>query len=317
MDKAKTIAGVVTVIIVASLIGAYAYVHFISSQRVRGLYSVALGVEYNTHATPIWIALHDNLFKKYGLNVTKVVKFKTGLDLAAALARGEVKVAWACLGPALMIIAKGVPLRIVAKVHDYGYALVVNPKKVHSLKDLSGKVVYAPGKGSPCYLLLLKIEEKYGIKFAAIKFMKPPAMLAALLSGEIEAGAIPEPYSSVAEAKGLRVLLRAQDVWPNMPGSYLVVTEDVLRKDPELVKKLVEVTYAGIRELEKDPIRAAKIDSEVLGIPVTVAEHSIKMLQWNTSVDVKQIQKYIDFMYENHILKVRLNASKIVVPVKP
>ncbi len=316
MDRAKIIAGVVAVAIIISLVCAYAYMN-LRSHEVKSLYSVKLGVEYNTHATPIWIALHDGLFKKYGLNVTKVVKFKTGLELAAAIARGDVQVAWACLGPALMIIAKGVPIKIVAKVHNYGYALVINPKKVHSLKDLAGKVVYAPGKGSPCYLLLLKIEEKYGIKFAAIKFMRPPAMLAALLSGEISAAAMPEPYDSVAEARGMKVLLRAQDVWPNMPGSFLVVSDSLLRKDPEVVKKLVAVTYAGIKELESNISRAAEIDSQVLGIPVNVAKHSISMLQWNTTIDVKQIQEYIDFMYEHHILKVRLNASQIVVPVKP
>jgi len=316
MDKAKIIAGVIAAILIASLVGAYAYAHFLS-QRAESLYSVGLGVEYNTHATPIWIALHDGLFKKYGLNVTNVVKFKTGLDLAAAMARGDVQVGWACLGPALMIIAKGVPVKIVAKVHNYGYALVVNPKKVRDLKDLNGKVVYAPGKGSPCYLLLLKIEDKYGVKFAAIKFMKPPAMLAALLSGEISAAAIPEHYASVAEARGLKVLLRAQDVWPNMPGSFVVVSDSLLKNDPEAVKKIVAVTYAGIKELRNDPLKAAEIDSKVLEIPVNVAKHSISMLQWNTTIDVKQIQKYIDFMYEHHILKVRLNASQIVVPVKP
>jgi len=316
MDKAKIIAGVIAAILIASLVGAYAYAHFLS-QRAESLYSVGLGVEYNTHATPIWIALHDGLFKKYGLNVTNVVKFKTGLDLAAAMARGDVQVGWACLGPALMIIAKGVPVKIVAKVHNYGYALAVNPKKVRDLKDLNGKVVYAPGKGSPCYLLLLKIEDKYGVKFAAIKFMKPPAMLAALLSGEISAAAIPEHYASVAEARGLKVLLRAQDVWPNMPGSFVVVSDSLLKNDPEAVKKIVAVTYAGIKELRNDPLKAAEIDSKVLEIPVNVAKHSISMLQWNTTIDVKQIQKYIDFMYEHHILKVRLNASQIVVPVKP
>ena len=316
MDKAKIIVGVVTAVIIVSMIGVYAYMHFFS-RRAESLYSVGLGVEYNTHATPIWIALHDGLFRKYGLNVTNVVKFKTGLDLAAAMARGDVQVGWACLGPALMIIAKGVPVKIVAKVHNYGYALVVNPKKVRDLKDLNGKVVYAPGKGSPCYLLLLKIEDKYGVKFAAIKFMKPPAMLAALLSGEISAAAIPEHYASVAEARGMKVLLRAQDVWPNMPGSFVVVSESLLKNDPEVVKKIVAVTYAGIKELESNPSKAAEVDSQVLGIPVSVAKHSISMLQWNTTIDIKQIQEYIDFMYEHHILKVRLNASQIVVPVKP
>ncbi len=316
MVSVRVIASIVIAVAIACGVSTYAYVHW-QSTHVAKAFSIGLGVEFNTHATPIWIALHEHLFRKYGLNVSKVLKFKTGLELAAAFARGEVQAGWACLGPALMIIARGVPLKIIAKVHDYGYALVVNPRKISSIKDLNGIVVYAPGKGSPCYLLLLKVEERYGIKFKAIRFMKPPAALAALLSGEIEAAAIPEPYSSVAEYKGLKVLLRAQDIWPDMPGSFLVVTDSLLKKHPDVVRKLVEVTYEGIKILKSNPELAAKIDSEVLGLPVKVTRHSISELQWNTTISIKEIQKYIDFMYSHGILKKRLNASKIVVVVKP
>ncbi len=314
---ARISIAVIIAIIVGSCIGVYVHNHIAAPPPAPTTYSVGLGVEFNTHATPIWIALNKNLFSKYGLHVSKVLKFKTGLELAAAFARGEVQAGWACLGPALMIIAKGVPIKIVAKVHNYGYALVVNPRKVKSIKDLNGKVVYAPGKGSPCYLLLLKIEKKYGVKFAAIKFMKPPTALAALLSGEIEAAAIPEPYCSVAQYKGLKVLVRASDVWPDMPGSFLVVTESLLKKHPDVVKKLVEVTDAGIRILKSNMTYAAQVDSKVLGIPFKVALQSIRHLQWNTTISIKAIQQYINFMYEHGILKKKLNASDIVVVVKP
>ncbi|MEM2021157.1 MAG: hypothetical protein QXP80_02885, partial [Zestosphaera sp.] len=50
-----------------------------------GLEVVGLGVEFNTHATPVWVALHAGLFKEHGLNITTLLKFRTGAELAAAV----------------------------------------------------------------------------------------------------------------------------------------------------------------------------------------------------------------------------------------
>ena len=311
MRTPTTVAAAVVAVLVVAAASYYILVHI--SGTHAAIYNVGLGVELNTHATPVWIALHDELFSKYGVNVTKVFKFRTGLELAAALARGDVEVGWACLGPALVIIDKGIPVKIVAKVHNHGYALVVNSSRIKSIQDLNGSVVYSPGKGSPCYLLLLKIEDKYHIKFKAIMFKPPATLLLELLSGEVDAAALPEHYVSVAESKGLKVLVRSQDVWPNMPGSYLVASEELLEKNPDLVKKLIKVTYEGIRKIKEDPDYAASIDSDVLGVSKDVAKHSISMLDWNTTIDIKEIQEYIDFMYEHGVLHKRLNATDIVV----
>jgi len=182
----KSIISVGLLVLAISL----ACVHFYRSVSSNGQ-TISIGVEFNTHATPVWIALKTNMFKAYGIHVSRMLKFRTGLELAAALARGNVKAGWACLGPILLIIDKGIPVKIIAKYHNYGYELVVNPSKIRSLKDLKDTPVYTPGKGSPASLLLLKIEEKYGIKFEAIRFMKPQNILAALLSGEINAACLP------------------------------------------------------------------------------------------------------------------------------
>ncbi len=272
---------------------------------------VGLGVEFNTHATPVWIALNDGSFEKAGINVSKVFKFRTGLELAAAMARGDVDAGWACLGPALKIIDKGIPVKIVGKVHNHGYALVVNPEKVKSVTDLNGSTVYTPGKGSPCYLLLLKIEDVYGISCKEA-FMTPANILSALLSNQIDAAVIPEHYASVAESKGLKVLIRSQDIWPNMPGSFIVVREELLEKNPELVKKLVEITKEKIEKVKSNPEYAANVDAKELGIGENIARWSISMLDWNTTMDIAEIQDYIDFMYQHGILKKRLNATEVV-----
>ncbi len=306
MNK-KVIAGIVISVLV------FAYLGYITlTSRISKSNCVSIGVEFNTHATPVWIGLKYRLFKSHGVSINRVFKFRTGLELAAALARGDVKVGWACLGPILLIIDKGIPVKIVGKYHNYGYELVVNPTKIRNIRDLNGSVVYTPGKGSPAYLLLLKAEEEYSIKFSAVRFMKPQNILAALLSGEASAAFLPEHYASVAEYKGMKILLTAKQVWPDMPGSFIVANNELIRKNPKLVGKLLNITYEGINIIRENLTEAIEADSWALGIPKQVANHSIHMLEWNTSIDLKKIQEYINFMYDHGLLHHRLNASKII-----
>ena len=272
---------------------------------------VGLGVEFNTHATPVWIALNDGSFERAGIKVSKVFKFRTSLELAAAMARGDVDIGWACLGPALKIIDKGIPVKIVGKVHDHGYSLVVNPKKVKSVTDLNGFTVYTIGKGCAGYLLLLKIEDVYGISYKKA-FASPEVVLSALLTNQIDAAALPEPYGSLAESKGLKILIRSQDIWPNMPGSFIVVKEELLEKNPDLVRKLVEITKEKIGEIKSNPEYAAEVDAKELRIGEDIARWSISTLDWNTTMDIAEIQEYIDFMYQHGLLENRLNATEVV-----
>ncbi len=283
-----------------------------SISPAAGLEGVGLGVEFNAHATPVWIALHAGLFKEQSLNITTLLKFRTGTELAAAVARGEVDAGWACLGPILNLIDHGVDVRIVVKIHYYGYALVVNPGKVSGVSDLNNTVVYSTGLVNPTNLLLIRIQDLYGVRFNVKPVGDPQTLLSMLVSGQIDAAALPEHYVSVAEAKGMKVLLRAQDVWPEMPGSYLIVSGNLLRSRPDVVEKLVKVTQEAVRMIEGGEGLVVLASSKELGVDEEVALRSVNALKWNVRVDAREIQEYIDFMYAHGLLKNRLNATEVI-----
>ncbi|MGC8974662.1 MAG: ABC transporter substrate-binding protein [Thermoprotei archaeon] len=291
------------------------WVQFNLINPVAKLESISLGVEFNTHATPVWVALHADLFSKHNLNITTLLKFRTGAELAAAMARGDVDAGWACLGPILNIIDQGIDVKIIAKIHNYGYALVVNPSKISSVKDLNNTIVYSTGLPNPTNLLLIRIQDLYGIKFSIKPVGDPQTLLSMLVSGQIDAASLPEHYVSVAESKGARVLLRAQDVWPGMPGSYLIVRSDVLKRKPDIVKKLLDVSQEALKIIKNNEELVVQASSAELGIDKEVALKSINNLEWvelSTGVDVREIQEYIDFMFAHGLLKNRLNATEIV-----
>ena len=272
---------------------------------------ISMAVEFNDHSAAAWIALDKGWFKEEGLNVTTLETFTTGLELATALTKGDVDVAWACLGPLVLTYARGVPIVIVAQAHLHGYAIVGRPG-IESIDQLNGGVVACPGKGSPCYLVLMMTIDKYKLNVTIMK-MKPSAMLNALMTGQIDAAAMPEHYATLAVRHGnCTVLVRSQDLWPDMPGSFLVVKKDLLEKDPEVIARLIRVTVKATNFIREHPQEAASIVANRLGISFEDALESMKWLDYCNEINITQIEKYIDLMVKYGALEKPINVSDFV-----
>ena len=273
--------------------------------------NVVMAVEFNDHSAAFWVALDKGFFKQEGVNITFLKVFKTGLELAAALTRGDVQVGWACLGPTIMTYSRGVPIKIVAGTHLHGYAILSRPE-IRRVPQLNGKVVGCPGKGSPCYLLLKMVIEKYNLSDVQVKKMPPYMMLNALLAGQIDAAAMPEHYATLAELKGFNVLVRSQDIWPSMPGSILFIREDLLERNPELVLKLVKITKRATEYINSHFNESAEIVSRHLGITFDQAYRSMLNLDYSTQIDLDQIQRYVDLMIRYGALQKRIDPRDLI-----
>jgi len=272
--------------------------------------NVGMAVEFNNHAATAWIAMEKGWFKEVGLNISSLATFRTGLELAAAITRGDIDVAWACLGPIIMAYARGVPLKVVCMAHLHGYAIVSRPK-YERMEDLNGKIIACPGPGSPCWLLLKIVMDKYGIQ-AKVKKMPPHIALNALISGQVDAAALPEHYVTLAKLKGMRVLVRSQDVWPNMPGSVLAVKKEFLEEHPEVVEKLVRVTVKALNYINSNFKDAAMIIAKKLNIPYDAALESMKNLQYTCEIDESEVQRYIDLMVKYGAISKPFNATELI-----
>lgn len=291
--------------------------------------SLRLAVEYNNHAACGYIAKHKGWFKEEGLNVTCFNTYVTGVALSAALARGDIDAAYLCLGPAIMAYARGVPIKIVAGTHFHGYVVVGKPE-IKTLKDLEGKRVGCVREGSQTDLLLHLVMEKYGLKNVEVRRANPPMQVMLLATGKIDAAFIPEHWATLAASKGFHVIARSQEIWPEMEGSVLVVKEDLIRNNPEAVRKLVKITERGTKFINEHRLEAAEILAEELretspqGVKTEVLNPQIEAitpklllksmnnLEYTTKVDVRVIQQYIDLSYKLGYLDERLKAEDLV-----
>ncbi len=277
--------------------------------------NIGMAVEFNDHSAAAWIALRKGLFREMGLNISSFTTFRTGLALAAALYRDDIQAAWVCLGPGLVAIDRGIPIKVVAMAHLHGYSILVSPKSnISKVSGLKGKTIAVPGPGSPAWLLLRMVLDEYNIGLGTIKMKKMPPDIGtnALTFGLVDAAALPEPYVSIAESRGAKVLVRSQDIWSNMPGSVLVVKESFLTEHPDAVIKLIRVDIKGVKYIRKHFNVSASIVAASLGVEAPIVERSMQFLSYEWNIDLIEVQRYIDLLKGYGAIEGRFKAAETV-----
>jgi NitT/TauT family transport system substrate-binding protein len=297
-----------------------------------------MAVEFTDHAASAYIAQDKGWFEEEGLKLTAYESYVTGMALAAALARGDIQVADICLVPAINAYANaGVPIKVVAGTHKYGYGLVVNPDKIKTVKDLEKPDIRigCVEVGGAVDVVLHKMIDKYGLDedkvLNHVQRMNPPKQVLAIKMGQLDAIFLPEHWATMAEEFGFKMLLTSQDVWPEMQGSVLVVKDDLINSHPDAVRKLVEVTKRATEWSNQHPQEAAEVmarqlqaasgevfPAEVAGvvgkmeITPEVLLRSMSRLKYTTDIDPEVIQETIDYLVELGYIKKSFSAEDIL-----
>jgi NitT/TauT family transport system substrate-binding protein len=298
---------------------------------------IGMAVEFNAHAAAAYISQDKGWFEEEGLELAPYESYVTGMALAAALAKGDIEVAYICLVPAINAYANaGVPIKIVAGTHKYGYGLVVNPDKIRTFNDLEKPDIRLGciREGGAVDVLMNRMIDKYNLDedkiLANVQRMDPSKQLLAIKMGQLDAGFLPEQWATMAEGFGFNMLLTGQDIWPEMQGSVLVVKQELIDNHPEMVKELVKVTQKATDWLNKHPDEAAEIMARqlqasagefpsdapegvsALEITPETMQKSMGRLDYTTSLDPAEVQATIDYIATLGYIKSSFNAAEIL-----
>lgn len=298
---------------------------------------IGMAVEFMDHAACVYIAQEKGWFEGEGLELSAYESYVTGMALAAALARGDIQVAYICLAPAISAYANTrVPLKVVAGTHRYGYGLVVDPRAIKAVRDLEDEEVRigCVREGGATDLFLRRTLQEFHLKeevLRKVRRMSPPKQLLAIKMGRLDAAFLPEQWATMAEGLGFRMLLSSQQIWPEMQGSVLVVKEKLLEERPEVVRKLVKVTRKATQWLHQNPDEAARIVARHLQVTAKevfpretagmasrlritpeVIARSMARMEYTTSLDPQGVQEIIDYMFELGYIRRDFEAEEIL-----
>ena len=300
--------------------------------------TIGMAVEFMDHAACAYVAIDKGWFREEGLPISVYESYVTGMALAAALARGDIQVAYMCLAPAINVYANArVPIRIVAGTHKHGYGLVVNPERIKDCYGLEdpGVRIGCVREGGAVDVVLHKTIDRYhldkGKVLKNVRRMNPPKQVLAIKMGRLDAAFLPEQWATMAEDFGFKMLLTSQDLWPELQGSVLAVKEELIQNKPETVRKLVAVSKRATKWLNQNrhsasiivarqlsstkrevlPSKAGKLTVGFDITPQTISRSMDRMV-FTTDLDQRVVEDMINYMTQLGYIRGAIKARDIV-----
>ena len=276
---------------------------------------VNFGVQPSTQ--PILVAHGAGYLKaiedKYKIKIV-LRSFTYGAPENQALAAGELQIASAGMGPAMLAAAR-LPATLVAiDILDQTAILVPKDSTITSVAQLKGKKIAFPGEGSQQYPLLIKALADANLTIGDVQLFKTDgSQVTTLLANKsVDAGITWDPHVSRALADGVgRVLANSAEIMPIKNGHYVgdgtYVRDDFMKAHPDIVQDLITVQVKAIDLILKDPDKAIDIWTKENGFPRAVIEYAVKqkisVFDRNIVPDKATVDAYTAFLKKAGLLK--------------
>ncbi|WP_227767371.1 ABC transporter substrate-binding protein [Zhaonella formicivorans] len=279
-----------------------------------GKITLKIGYLPITHSLPLVVShkLDNANFKN--VNV-EPVKFSSWPELTEALNSGQIQGAITMSELAMASYEKGIPTQMQLLSHRNGDFLTVK-NEINSLADLKGKTVAIPHRLSGHNILLYKALKEAGIKYEEINWieMPPPDMMGALNRGEVDGYIVAEPFGTQAVKGGQgKVLLKANDIWPDWICCGLVLNQEFIKQNPEAAQEFMDSFVKAGRYIDQNRAEAVKIAQEYMNIKSELWEESLKYISYsNLKPEKEEFAAVQDYLVEMGLLQGKVNIDELV-----
>ncbi|AVH55889.1 MULTISPECIES: aliphatic sulfonate ABC transporter substrate-binding protein [Streptomyces] len=269
------------------------------AEKIDGLDSVKIGYFGNlTHATAL-VGRQEGLFQKeLGATKAEYATFNAGPSEIEALNSGSIDIGWIGPSPAINGFTKseGKSLRIIGGSASGGVKLVVDPKKIKSLKDVKGKRIATPQLGNTQDVAFLnwiadqgwKVDAQSGKGDVSVVRTDNKITPDAYKSGSVDGAWVPEPTASKLVAEGGKVLLDEASLWPDEKFviTNIIVSQSFLKEHPKVVEAVLKGSVETNKWINANPDEAKAAANRQLetdsgkALPAEVIDPAWKSIQF-------------------------------------
>jgi NitT/TauT family transport system substrate-binding protein len=297
--KEKTIVRLISTVVIATIFFVLPYYdRSFANEKVKMGY-----LQSDLHQLAAFIALEKGFFKKEGIDVVIGGIFKAGPEEMSAFASGDLDIGYVGEAPATVAVANRVAnVRIIAQANLEGSAVVISKGSgIRGVKDLVGKTVAVPGYATVQDFLLRKAlsNGNIPIKEVNVIIIKPPEMIPALRTKQIDAFVAWEPYPSKAVTAGVgEVLIPSGKIWPKHPCCVLVADNKFIEKNPEIVMRILKAHVKATNFIHENPKEALNIGVKYTGMDRETVDLAMKNIRYEYVPDVQGELDYVTFLKE-------------------
>jgi NitT/TauT family transport system substrate-binding protein len=198
------------------------------------------------------VALGKGLFREEGVEPQLIQM--NGNVATVALANGHIDFALN-ISPVLNGAIQGLGTKLVAALNSRPlFSLVVRPE-IQSAGDLKGKVFAVSSFGNTQAILTEKHLQYLGLKKGEYRLLAlgaTPARIAAMENNLVQGSLMPLPANVQLENRGYRLLGNTAEIVTN-PIAGLGVHENKIKKDPDLIKRVIRACLRSLQLLQSSP----------------------------------------------------------------
>lgn len=265
--------------------------------------------------------LFEKEFGKDNITV-QFPEITAGPKQTEAMAAGSVDFAH-CLGgtAAILAAANGVDLKIIGIYSraPKAFVLLAKDDKLQAVKDLKGKKVAGP-KGTVLHQLLFTALEKNGMKADDVQFisMDIPGAVAALMNGSVDVALAAGPDALKAEVAGARVLTTGEGLVEAT--IVTAVRGEFLRKQPDLVKRFMQVHRSTLESIKKNQEEALALTAAETGLTSEMVKRMYPWYDFDAGIrpsDMAELKLTQDFLLNNGMLTKPINLDQLIAKIEP
>ncbi len=229
-----------------------------------------------------WVAKERGIYAKYGLDVT-LQSIAGGSSPTGALLADQIQGLQISVEAISATLEGGDIVYVAAPLSSPLFWFVVGPA-ITSAADLRGKTVAMTTIGSATYFADVLALQKLGLDpkkdVSLIAVNNVPAILAAIQSGQVAAGALSMPTYSQAKKLGLKSLVNVAELGFQYPSSWLTVRKSYMAAHRAEVAAMVKSTAEAIAFELQSP----KETMEIIGKYTQTTDQALLQETYDTLV---------------------------------
>jgi NitT/TauT family transport system substrate-binding protein len=289
-----------------------------------GTQTIALGIIPIIDVAPVYLGQEQGFFADQGIELD-LSAGQGGAAIVPGVASGSIDIGFGNNFSLVVAASSGLPLKVIASgVDSTGdrerdqFTIVTDDPAITRPADLAGKrvatnTVNAIGDSVVSASVRADGGDPSTIQFVELPF---PNMAAALQAGDVDAAWLVEPFVTLAEQQGVRVLTTPLNDFTDVRievSTYFTSTR-FLQESPDLVERFTTAMDESLTYAQENPDAVREILPTYLDIPPELAAQ-VRLPEWNTEVSRETFEVFTDLAETQGLLKGEVDLDSLLEPV--
>lgn len=272
-----------------------------------------------------FVALDAGFFRDEGLDVELVVQ--SGASAGMPATENVLVTSFAAQVVEAILLYRA-PYKFVLINRREPPHYVVSRPEIKTVADLKGKTICGAGTGSTNYKMMVDWLRRNGLEPGRdVKIETPTTPPSSFFNGPTPDWArplmraaydatmvVPPEWEWLTQVAGYNTLVELCEEYPNRMIHGLAAHEDTLKREPELIRKVVRAHIRAAQTIQNDRETTVQIVMQRWGLSRQVAEGVYQNMHWRfiSETDPKWLKE--ELVYHTQHLKEQHPAAQIEIP---